>query len=79
MKFSPQGKILILRYSRLGRTPSALYSAELLANSGIEVLAFEYGLPQEPIEQIDGPVPRLRYAWPQRNFLMQVLQPSRRV
>jgi glycosyltransferase involved in cell wall biosynthesis len=76
MSFSPKGKILILRYARLGRTPSALYSAEILARSGFPIVAFEYGLPSEPVKEADGEIPRRRYAWPRSRFLPSSLQAS---
>jgi glycosyltransferase involved in cell wall biosynthesis len=61
--FSIDGKILVLRETRLGRLPPALHATEILVEAGFPVLAFEYG---EPIanpqsRKIPGKIPRLRF------------------
>lgn len=67
-------KLLILRFSRLGRTPPALYGAELLAEAGLPVLAVEYGERKESQPFVDGKLPRLRLESPWVTWFPRALQ-----
>lgn len=50
----------MLRETRLGRLPPALFAAEILVEAGFPVLAFEYG-GKGRVGKIPGKIPRLRF------------------
>ncbi len=66
--FDLKDKILVLRYSRLGRLPPALYETEILQESGFPVLVFEFAVGDDITRNISGNIPKLRYSVP-RTFL----------
>lgn len=64
MPFQFQDKILVLRYSRLGRLPPALYETEILKESGFPILVFEFAVGDDVTRNISGNLPKLRYSVP---------------
>lgn len=67
--FSLQGKIVHLRYTRLGRIPPALNHAEILSEQGLPVVAVEYGALREEKTKVLGKVPRWRLESPGARFV----------
>lgn len=62
--FCLKGKTLVLRHTTLGRVPPALYSTQLLAESGFKILVVEFGesSPRRPTAQ--NQFERIRLALP---------------
>lgn len=58
--FSLKGRLLVLRFSHLGRVPPAQYETELLAESGIGVVIVEFGSVKGG-RYIDAPLCKLRF------------------
>jgi len=71
---STKDSILILRESRLGRIPSALFSTELMQDSGLPVVIVEYGNFKESKKMIYEPFPRMRLDGPWVRYFPQKLQ-----
>lgn len=56
--------ILILRLSRLGRIPPALFSAELIQESGLPVLVVEFGNLKETQKTVKDKIEKIRFDAP---------------
>ena len=67
--FCLRGKLVLLRFSRLGRLPPALYGAEILAENAVPLLVIEFGAFHEKVLRVDGAIPRLRFESPWARWL----------
>lgn len=73
--FSIRDKALVLRFSRLGRLPPALYATEILNEAGLPVLVLEFGNVTEKEKEITDPPPRLRWEARGARFIPSPLRP----
>ena len=71
-----QDTLLILRESRLGRIPPALFSTELLKEKGLPVVVLEYGSLKEAQPFVTQAFPRIRLQGPWIRFFPKALQPT---
>lgn len=66
--------ILILRLSRLGRIPPALFSAELIQESGLPVLVVEFGNLKESKKTVKDKIEKIRFDAPWAQWLPKKFQ-----
>ncbi len=73
--FSISDKALVLRFSRLGRLPPALYATEILHEAGVPVIVLEFGNVKESESKIAGSPPRIRWDARWVRFIPSPLHP----
>ncbi|MFM8269653.1 MAG: glycosyltransferase [Pseudomonadota bacterium] len=66
--------VLVLRVARLGRIPPALFSTQLIQESGLPVVVVEFGNIKEPQKFIKEPLTKLRIDAPWARFLPKKIQ-----